>query len=324
VAEITCAGPSIGGVSRTASALRHSNFRRYFAAQVISSLGTWVQITVENWLVLELSHSGVALGVTNALQFGPSLFLGMYGGVVADRHDRRRVLIVTQGCLGLLALAVGILAGIGAVTVWIIWVAAGALGVVKCFDVPALQGFLNDLVGSASLANAVAWMNATNALGRLAGAALGGLVLTAFGAAPGFLINAASFALVVLVLAGLHERELSPRTSVPHAPGQVRQGLTYVRRNPVLAAVSVIMIVVFPSAYNFQILLALIASETLAGNGQIYGALMSALGLGAVTGSLVLTRYARTGLPILIVCTALSPRHRLLWLPHIPWFLCSP
>jgi len=92
----------------------------YFAAQVVSNVGTWVQITVENWLVLELSHSGLALAVTNALQFGPSLVLGMYGGVVADRRDRRRILMITQACLGSLALAVGMLAGIGVVRVWII------------------------------------------------------------------------------------------------------------------------------------------------------------------------------------------------------------
>src|ERR1700683_3538805 len=97
----------------TLSALRHRNFRLYFTAQVVSNVGTWVQITVENWLVLELSHSGLALGVTNALQFGPSLVLGMYGGWVADRRDRRRLLMITQACLGLIALTVGLLAGIG-------------------------------------------------------------------------------------------------------------------------------------------------------------------------------------------------------------------
>src|SRR5580704_9645588 len=114
------------------SALRHRNFRLYFIAQVVSNIGTWIQITVENWLVLQLSHSGLALGITNALQFGPSLLLGLYGGVIADRHDRRRVLMITQGCLGLLALAVGLLAGIGTIRVWMIWLAAGGLGLVKC------------------------------------------------------------------------------------------------------------------------------------------------------------------------------------------------
>ena len=166
------------------SALRHRNFRLYFTAQIVSNVGTWVQITVENWLVLELSHSGLALGVTNALQFGPSLLLGMYGGVVADRHHRRRLLIITQAGLGLLALAVGLLAGIGVVRVWIIWLAAGAVGLVKSFDLPASQGFVKDLVGPADLPNAVAWTNTISATGRMVGPMVGGVVLAALGVAP--------------------------------------------------------------------------------------------------------------------------------------------
>jgi MFS family permease len=256
-----------------------------------------------NWLVLELSHSGLALGVTNALQFGPSLLLGMYGGLVADRRDRRRLLMITQACLGLIALMVGLLAGIGIVRVWIIWLAAGTLGLVKCFDLPALQSFVRDLVGSADLPNAVSWTNTIAATGRMAGPVFGGLVLTTLGVAPGFMINAATFALVVVALAKLRPRELSPRTPLPRAPGQIRQGLTYVWKDPVLAATWIVMIGVFAAAYNFQISLALIASETIAGDGQTYGILMSALGLGAVVGSLILARHARTGLPTILVWT---------------------
>jgi MFS family permease len=283
------------------SALRNRNFRVYFAAQVISNVGTWVQITVENWLVLELSHSGFALGVTNALQFGPLVLFGMYGGVVADRCDRRRLLMLTQACLGLLALAVGLLAGIGIVRVWMIWLAAGALGLVKCFDLPALQSFVKDVVGTADLSNAVAWTNTISATGRMVGPVMGGLVLTTLGIAPGFLINAATFALVVVALATLRQRELSPRSPAPRAPGQIREGLAYVRSEPVLAATSIVMIAVFASAYNFQTSLALIASDTLAGDSQAYGSLMSALGLGAAVGSLILARRARTGLPIILM-----------------------
>jgi predicted MFS family arabinose efflux permease len=285
------------------SALRHRNFRRYFAVQVVSNIGTWVQITVENWLVLELSHSALALGVTNALQFGPTLFLGMYGGMIADRCDRRRLLMITQACLGLLALLVGIAAGMGIIRVWMIWLAAGMLGLVKCFDVPALQSFVKDLVGPTDLPNAVAWTNTTTATGRMVGATAGGLMLVTLGAAPGFLFNAATFALVVIVLATLRHAELSPRKPVPSASGQVRQGLTYVVRQPVLAATSIMMIVVFASTYNFQISLALLASDTLGGTGETYGTLMSVLGLGIVTGSLILAHRARSGLPAILLCT---------------------
>jgi MFS family permease len=283
-----------------ASALRHRNFRLFFAAQTVSTVGTWVQITVENWLVLELTHSGLAVAVTNALQFGPSILLGMYGGVVADRRDRRRLLMVTQACLGLLALMLALSVGAGVVRVWIIWLAAAGLGLVKCFDLPALQGFVKDLVGPADLPNAVAWTNATNAIGRMIGPVLGGLVLAGLGVASGFAINAATFALVVLALAWLRIEELSPRTPVPRAPGQIREGLSYVRADPVLATTSIVMTVVFAAAYNFQISLALIASNLLAGDGQTYGTLMSALGLGAVVGSLALARWAPIGVPTIL------------------------
>jgi MFS family permease len=196
-----------------------------------------------------------------------------------------------------------LLAGIGIVGVWIIWLAAGTLGLVKCFDLPALQGFVKDLVGSADLPNAVSWTNTISATGRMVGPVFGGLVLATLGVAPGFLINAMTFALVVVALAKLRHRELCPRTPVPRASGQIRQGLAYVWTDPVLAATSIVMIVVFAAAYNFQISLALIASETLAGDSETYGTLMSALGLGAAVGSLILARHARTGLATILVCT---------------------
>src|SRR5437763_4150105 len=290
------------GSGGTLSALRHGNFRQYFAAQVISNVGTWVQSTVENWLVLELTHSALAVAVTNALQFGPLLLLGMYGGVVADRHDRRRVLIVTQSCLGFLALALALLMGSGIVRVWIIWLAAAGLGLVKCFDLPALQSFVKDLVGPADLPNGVAWTNAISAIGRMVGPVLGGLVLAGLGIAAGFAINAATFALVVVVLAMLRTEELSSRAPVARMPGQVRQGLSYVWADPVLATTSVVMTVVFVAAYNFQVSLALIASDVLSGDGRTYGTLMSALGLGAIVGSLIRARHARIGLPAILMC----------------------
>ena len=175
-------------------------------AQIISGVGTWVQITVENWLVLELTHSGLAMGVTNALQFGPSLVLGMYGGVVADRRDRRRVLMVIQTCLGLLALAVGLLAGSASC-------ASGSSGLLperwawsKASICPRCKASSKDLVGPADLPNAVAWTNTISATGRMVAPMAGGLVLIALGVAPGFLINAASCASVTLAAMSSGER----------------------------------------------------------------------------------------------------------------------
>ena len=220
--------------------------------------------------------------------------------------------MVTETCLGLVALAVGLLAGVGIVRVWIIWVAAGTLGLVKCFDEPAIQGFVKDRVGSADLPNAVAWTDTISATGRMVGPALGGLVLTTLGTAPGFLVNAATFALVVIVLANLRQGELSPRTPVPRASGQIREGLVYVYTEPVLVATLIVMTVVFTAAYNFQISLALIASETLAGDSQTYGTLLSALGLGGGGIFKKIETSVRTGLQIKLVWTC-ELKEWLLW-----------
>src|SRR5712671_563711 len=133
--------------------LRNPNFRVYFAAQIGSNIGSWIQITAENWLVLQLTDSGLALGITNALQFGPLVFFGLYGGVIADRFDRRRLLIATQSALALLAAATGLLVATNLIQLWMIWTAALLLGLIMSVDRPALLGFVKDLVGKADLPN---------------------------------------------------------------------------------------------------------------------------------------------------------------------------
>jgi MFS family permease len=187
----------------TFASLRNPNFRRYFAAQVASNVGNWIQITAENWLVLQLTHSGLALGIINALQFGPLVFFGLYGGVITDRLDRRRLLIVTQCLLALLAAAMGILVATHLIRLWMIWLAALLLGLIICVDRPAQSSFTKDLVGDADLPNAVALNNAVISSGRMIGPAVSGLLIASFGTAPSFLINAVSFAMVILALTTL-------------------------------------------------------------------------------------------------------------------------
>src|SRR5215510_16182338 len=135
----------------TFASLRTRNFRLYFAAQVGSNIGSWIQITAENWLVLQLTDSGLALGITNALQFGPLVFFGLYGGVIADRVDRRRLLFATQSALALLAAAIGLLVATHLIQLWMIWLAALLLGLIMSIDKPALLTFVKDLVGEADL-----------------------------------------------------------------------------------------------------------------------------------------------------------------------------
>src|SRR6266446_3192262 len=214
--------------------LRNPNFRIYFVAQIGSNVGTWIQITAENWLILQLTDSGLALGVTNALQFGPLVFLGLYGGVIADRCDRRCLLIVTQSALGLLAAVIGLLVAINLIQLWMIWLAALLLGLIICIDRPALSSFIKDLVGEADLPNAVSLNNAVISSGRMIGPVISGLLIASFGMAPSFFINAISFGLVVVVLMILDVARLHVSRSVERKPGQVREGLSYIRQDRVL------------------------------------------------------------------------------------------
>jgi predicted MFS family arabinose efflux permease len=297
----------------TFASLRNPNFRRYFAAQIASNVGNWIQITAENWLVLQLTHSGLALGITNALQFGPLVFFGLYGGVITDRLDRRRLLIVTQCLLALLAAAMGILVATHLIRLWMIWVAALLLGLIICVDRPAQSSLIKDLVGDADLPNAVALNNAVISSGRMIGPAVSGLLIGFFGTAPSFLINAVSFAMVILALTTLDVSRLHAAQPVERRPGQVRQGLFYIRHDPVLAVTVITMSVIFIAAYNLQVMVPLVAAQMLGGSSESLGLAMSSLGLGAVTGSIIIASRVKPGLMMIAVgCGLLSFVH--IWL----------
>jgi MFS family permease len=285
--------------------LRNRNFRIYFAAQIGSNVGTWTQITAENWLILQLTHSGLALGVTNALQFGPLVFLGLYGGVVADRFDRRCLLIVSQSALALLSAAIGVLVLTHLIQLWMIWLAALLLGLIMCIDRPALSSFIKDLVGEADLPNAAALNNAVISSGRMIGPVISGLLIAYFGMAPSFFINAVSFGIVVLVLAMLNLSRLHATRPVERQPGQVREGLSFIRQDHVLKLTVIAMSVIFVAAYNFQVMVPLVASRMLGGSSELLGIVMSSLGLGAVTGSLIIASWVKPGLMMIAVCCGL-------------------
>lgn len=300
--------------------LRNPNFRIYSVAQLLSNVGTWIQITAENWLILQLSGGGLgkglALGITNALQFGPLVFLGLYGGVVADRFNRRRLLIVSQSALAILSAAIGLLVATDLVQLWMIWSAALFLGLIICFDRPALSGFIKDLVGDADLPNAVALNNAVISSGRMIGPVVSGLLIAYFDVASSFFINAISFTIVLLVLAVLDVARLHAPRPVERRPDQVREGLYYIRQDRVLRATVITMSVIFIAAYNLQVMVPLVASRMLGGSSALLGIVMSVLGLGAVTGSLMIASWVRPGLPMIAVCCAvLSSVHIWLCLP---------
>jgi MFS family permease len=263
-----------------------------------------------------LTDSGLALGITNALQFGPLVFFGLYGGVIADRFDRRRLLIVTQSALALLAAVIGLLVATHLIQLWMIWVAALLLGLTMSIDRPALLGFVKDLVGEADLPNAVALNNAVISSGRMTGPVISGLLIASFGMAPSFFINVISFGLVVLVLTMVDVARLHVTRPAERKPGQVREGLSYIRQDRVLTLTVIAMSVVFVAAYNFQVLVPLLTFRMLGGSSELYGVVMSCLGLGAVTGSLLIASWVKPGVMMIAVwCGLLSIIHIWLALP---------
>jgi MFS family permease len=272
--------------NQTFRSLQRRNYRLYFASEAISRAGTWVQLIAEQWLVIQLGGSGLALGITTALQFTPLLLLGAYGGVLVDRWNKRTLLILTQTTAGLLALIVGVLAVTGLIEIWMIWAAALLLGCVEAIDTPASQAFTMELAGPADATNAVALNSAVSTAARAIGPAIGGFLIAAAGIGPSFLINAATFAVVVTALRLMDPADLYIEPPAPRQRGQVQEGLRHVWSHSGLRTVLLVVTLVSIFAFNFQVLLPLLASETFHRGAALYGLLMSCLGIGAVVGSL--------------------------------------
>jgi MFS family permease len=267
------------------------NYRLFAGGQIVSLTGTWMQTIAQDWLVLQLSgNSGTALGIVTALQFSPTLFLTLYGGVLADRVDKRRMLIVVQAATGLLALGMGLLVVSGAAVLWHVYVLALLLGVTRAFDVPTRQSFVSELVGPELLPNAVALNSATFNSARIVGPAIGGLVIAWLGVGPAFLLNAVSFVAVIAALSRMDPAELFRSTPTLRGPGQVREGLRYVWGRPDLMLVTVMMLVVGTVGMNFNLTLPLLARAEFGVGAAQFGLLSTAFAVGALCGALVGTR----------------------------------
>ena len=279
-----------GGMVRS---LRVRNYRLYASGQLVSLTGTWMQRVAQDWLVLELTDSGTALGIVTALQFGPALLLGLYGGMLADRSDKRRLLLVTQTAIALLALLLGLLDVTGLVTYWQVLILATALGVTTAIDTPVRQSFVVEMVGKPDLANAVAINSTIFNIGRILGPAAAGLMITAVGTGWAFLANAASSIAVLSALAMMRTSELVPSAPVRRAPGQLREGLRYVRGRADLMLAMVLIFVVGTFGLNFQITTALIAKQVFHRGASGYGWLSTTLAVGAFLGAVAATRRRR-------------------------------
>src|ERR1700754_3681153 len=285
---------------QTFASLSNSNYRRYLTGQSISLVGTWMQTIAQSWLVLQLTGSATALGLVVALQTLPTLLFGPYGGVIADRMDKRKLMIGLQSMMGVLALLVGLLTITGSVRLWEVYVLAFLLGMNNSFENPARQSFVLEMVGPTDLRNAVSLNSVLVNSARAIGPAVAGIVIATGGIGVCFLLNAASFVAVVVSLSRLDVSKLRPSTPAPRAPGQLREGLSYVRRTPKLAVPLLMMGLVGCLAYEFQVVLPIVASETFAGDARTYGFLTAAMGAGAVLGGLWVAARGQTGLRALV------------------------
>lgn len=279
----------------TFSSLDNPNFRRYFAGQSVSLTGTWMQTVAQGWLVLQLTDSGTAVGVLVALQTLPVLLLGPYAGVVADRLDKRRLMIRLQSAMGVLAAVLGVLTVTGVVELWHVYVLAVLLGLNNAFENPARQTFILEMVGPEDLRNAVSLNSVLVNVARAVGPAVAGLIIGWGGLGICFLLNAVSFAAVVWSLTGLDLAALTTPDPVPRAKGQLREGLSYVRHEPDLLVPLLMMALVGCLAYEFQVVLPIVAADTFGGDARTYGFMTAAMGVGAVIGGLWVAARGRTG-----------------------------
>jgi len=288
---------------RSFASLSVPNYRRYFTGQVISISGNWMQIVAEMWLVVQLTGNGVSVGLTAALQFLPVLLFGAWGGVLADRMPKRRLLTFTQAAMAVPALTLWALTIGGSVELWMVYSLVLARGVVTAIDNPARQSFVSEIVGSDRVVNAVALNSLYVHTARIVGPAAAGGVIALLGVGPCFLVNALSFGAMLVALRTMDPSQLQPAPIVARARGQLRSALAYVRATPDLWIPLAMMVAIGTFAYNFQVLLPLLADFTWNGTATTYALLTSAMGIGSVAGALAQSARGRVG-PALLVGAA--------------------
>jgi MFS family permease len=292
-------------VRRSFHSLSVPNYRRYFAGQVVSLSGNWMQTVAAVWLILSLTGSGVAVGLTTALQFLPMLLFGAWGGLLADRFAKRRLLMVTQALMAIPAIGLFAVTETGVVTPWMVYLAVFAMGAVNAVDNPTRQSFVIEMVGPDRVVNAVSLNSVIVQSARIVGPAIGGLLIAAFGLGPCFAVNALSFAAMIAALWRMDPAQLRAAPTGGREPGAIRAGLRYVRRTPALAVPLALMALVGTFGFNFQVVLPLLARFSFDGGAGAYAVLVSAMGVGSVAGALITGAHGRTG-PRLIAAAALA------------------
>jgi MFS family permease len=276
------------------------NFRLFLFGHLVSSTGTWMQQVGQDWLVLRLTDAALPLGITLALQFAPMLAFGAWAGLVADRADKRRLLLATQTAMAVLALILGVLTATGAVRLWMVYALALLLGVATAFDMPARQAFVSEMVGPDRVANAVGLNSASFNTARVLGPAVAGGLIAVVGIAPAFFVNAVSYLAMIGGLLAMDPDRLYRRAAVERGRGQIRAGIRYVWADPVLRSTIVLVAVVGTLGLNYRVALPLLARFAFAGGPGAYGALAAVMAAGSVVGALTVARRGRPTRALLV------------------------
>lgn len=292
-------------MSATFRSLSIPNYRLWFGGALVSNTGTWMQSTAQDWVVLTqlTDHNATALGVTMALQFLPPILMIPVTGLIADRYDRRRMLMLTQAALGTLGLALGLLVVTGVVQLWMVWGFALLLGIVQAIDAPIRQSFVSELVPPAQLSNAVSLNSASFNGARLIGPAVAGVLIASVGSGWVFLINAASFGAVLTSLKFIRIDQLQFKPKVARAKGQIREGFRYVKGRPDLVVVFVMIFIIGTFGMNFPIFTSTMATQEFGVGADGFGLLTSAVAVGSLTGALLSARRERPRMRILVLAS---------------------
>ena len=282
---------------------RHRNFRILYPANATSNIGTWTQRVAQDWLVLQLTHSGRDLGFVTGLQFLPALLLSLYGGRLADRFNKRTLLYITNLGGAFSALVLGTLVMTDTVRIWHVYLLALLLGIFTAIDAPIRQSFTSEMVGKSDLANAVSLNSANFNAGRLIGPGLSGLLIAWFGTGPSFLINAASYIAVVIALAAIRQEELHI-DSEPQSDAKIREAWKYVRARTDIFAVMLAVFFAATFGLNFQIFTALMATSVFDKGPASYGSLGSIVAIGSLSGALLSAKLDQRRSPRFIIAFA--------------------
>jgi MFS family permease len=266
------------------------NFRLFLFGHLVSSTGTWMQQVAQDWLVLRITDAPLPLGITLALQFAPMLAFGAWAGLVADRVDKRRLLLATQTAMAVLALVLGTLTATGAVRLWMVYALALLLGVATAFDMPARQSFVSEMVGPDRVANAVGLNSASFNTARVVGPAVAGGLIAVVGIAPAFFLNSVSYLAMIGGLLAMDPARLYRRAAVERGRGQIRAGVRYVWATPVLRSTILLVAVVGMLGLNYRVALPLLARFAFDGGPGAYGILAAIMAAGSVVGALTVAR----------------------------------